>query len=100
MPVEIDEAEGAIELDPATVNGDVDFEGVGFRYGAESDHVLGGVDIHVPAHTTLAYLLARLYDVGDGAVRIDGIDVREFTHESLAAVVGLVSQETYLFHAS
>ncbi len=113
MPVEIEEAEGAIELDPAAVTGDVEFEGVGFRYGADGEHVLGGVDIHVPAHTTLAivgetgsgkttlaYLLARLYDVGDGAVRIDGIDVRELTHESLAAVVGLVSQETYLFHAS
>ena len=50
--------------------------------------------------TTLAYLLARLYDVDSGAVRIDGIDVRDLTHESLAAVVGLVSQETYLFHAS
>jgi ATP-binding cassette subfamily B protein len=113
MPIEIEEAEGAIELDPATVNGDVDFEGVGFRYGADGDSIVSGVDIHVPAHstlaivgetgsgkTTLAYLLARLYDVGDGAVRIDGIDVRDLTHESLAAVVGLVSQETYLFHAS
>ncbi len=113
MPVEIQEAEGAIDLDPADVTGDVDFEGVGFRYGADGERVLGGVDIHVPAHTTLAivgetgsgkttlaYLLARLYDVGDGAVRIDGIDVRDLTHESLARVVGMVSQETYLFHAS
>jgi ATP-binding cassette subfamily B protein len=113
MPVEIEEAEGAIELDPARVKGDVDFEGIAFRYGADGEAVLTGVDIHVPAHTTLAivgetgsgkttlaYLLARLYDVSQGAVRIDGIDVRELTHESLAAVVGLVSQETYLFHAS
>ena len=113
MPVEIDEVEGAIELDPAAVTGDVDFEGIEFRYGADGETVLTGVDIHVPAHstlaivgetgsgkTTLAYLLARLYDVSEGAVRIDGIDVRDLTHESLAAVVGLVSQETYLFHAS
>jgi ATP-binding cassette subfamily B protein len=50
--------------------------------------------------TTLAYLLARLYDAGEGAVKIDGVDVRELTHGSLAAIVGLVSQETYLFHAS
>ena len=50
--------------------------------------------------TTLAYLLARLYDVQEGRVTIDGIDVRDLTHASLAAVVGVVSQETHLFHAS
>jgi ATP-binding cassette subfamily B protein len=113
MPVEIDERDGAVELDPAAVHGDVDFDGVGFRYGADGDEILGGVDIHVPANTTLAvvgetgsgkttlaYLLARLYDVDSGAVRIEGTDVRDLTHASLAAVVGLVSQETYLFHAS
>ena len=79
MPVEIDEREGAVELDPAAVHGDVDFDGVGFRYGADGDEILSGVDIHVPANTTLAvvgetgsgkttlaYLLARLYDVDSG----------------------------------
>ena len=113
MPVEIDERDGAVELDPAAVHGDVEFDGVGFRYGADGDEILSGVDIHVPANTTLAvvgetgsgkttlaYLLARLYDVDSGAVRIEGTDVRDLTHASLAAVVGLVSQETYLFHAS
>ena len=113
MPVEIDERDGAVELDPAGVHGDVEFDGVGFRYSGDGDEILGGVDIHVPANTTLAvvgetgsgkttlaYLLARLYDVDSGAVRIDGTDVRDLTHASLAAVVGLVSQETYLFHAS
>ncbi len=50
--------------------------------------------------TTLAYLAARLYDVERGAVRIDGVDVREVTLDSLAAAVGVVSQETYLFHSS
>jgi ATP-binding cassette subfamily B protein len=48
----------------------------------------------------MGYLVARLYDAERGAVLIDGVDVREATHESLAATVGLVSQETYLFHAS
>ena len=46
------------------------------------------------------YLVARLYEPQRGAVRIDGVDIREVTLESLAATVGLVSQETYLFHAS
>jgi ATP-binding cassette, subfamily B, bacterial len=50
--------------------------------------------------TTCAYLVARLYDATQGSVSIDGVDVRELTFESLAATVGVVSQETYLFHAS
>ena len=116
MPVEIAEREGATELDPAAVRGDVSFAGVGFRYGGEEDggeQILDGIDIEVPAgttlaivgetgsgKTTLAYLLARLYDADRGAVRIDGTDVRDVTHASLAGTVGLVSQETYLFHAT
>ena len=50
--------------------------------------------------TTCGYLVARLYDATEGTVSIDGIDVRELTFESLAAAVGVVSQETYLFHST
>ncbi len=50
--------------------------------------------------TTCAYLVARLYDASEGSVSVDGTDVRELTFESLAATVGVVSQETYLFHAT
>ena len=50
--------------------------------------------------TTCAYLVARLYDPTRGTVTIDGIDVRELTFDSLTDAVGVVSQETYLFHAS
>ncbi len=50
--------------------------------------------------TTLSYLVPRLYDVQRGAVTIDGIDVRDVTLASLADVVGMVTQDTYLFHAS
>jgi ATP-binding cassette subfamily B protein len=50
--------------------------------------------------TTLGYLVARLYEAERGAVLIDGTDIRQATFESLAAAVGVVSQETYLFHAS
>jgi ATP-binding cassette subfamily B protein len=50
--------------------------------------------------TTLAYLVARLYEPQRGRVEIDGVDIRDMTLGSLAATVGLVSQETYLFHAS
>ncbi len=50
--------------------------------------------------TTLAQLVPRLYDVTAGAVRIDGVDVRDLTQDSLRAAVGVVSQEPHLFHAS
>jgi ATP-binding cassette subfamily B protein len=50
--------------------------------------------------TTVGYLVARLYDVERGSVTIDGIDIRSATMASLARTVGVVSQETYLFHAS
>jgi ATP-binding cassette, subfamily B, bacterial len=50
--------------------------------------------------TTLGYLVARLYDVGSGAVRIEGTDVRDLTFDALRSIVGVVSQETYLFHGT
>src|ERR671939_168055 len=50
--------------------------------------------------TTISYLVPRLYDVTRGAVRIDGVDVREIKLASLAEIVGMVTQETYLFHSS
>jgi len=74
---------------------------------------LRDIDLEIPAgtttalvgatgsgKTTLAYLVARLYEVTEGAVLVDGVDIRDVTLDSLAAAVGLVSQETYLFHAS
>jgi ATP-binding cassette subfamily B protein len=50
--------------------------------------------------TTLGYLIARLYDVSDGAVLLDGTDVRDLSFASLRRIVGVVSQDTYLFHGS
>jgi len=50
--------------------------------------------------TTLGYLVARLYEPDEGQVTIDGVDIRDMSLASLAATVGVVSQETYLFHAS
>ena len=50
--------------------------------------------------TTTTYLIPRLYDVDEGRVAIDGIDVRQLTLESLGEVIGFVTQETYLFHAT
>ena len=50
--------------------------------------------------TTITYMVPRLYDVDEGAVTIDGIDVKDLALESLGEIVGVVTQETYLFHAS
>ena len=80
---------------------------------APSEQVLFDVSLVVPAgtmtalvgpsgagKTTITNLVGRLYDATDGRVEIDGVDVRELTFASLAASVGVVSQETYLFHSS
>ena len=50
--------------------------------------------------TSISYLMSRLYDVTEGAVRIDGIDVRDLRLSSLAGLIGYVTQESYLFHTS
>ncbi|MET0604104.1 MAG: ABC transporter ATP-binding protein [Baekduia sp.] len=111
LPVDLEEAAAPIEL--RDVRGEVRFEGVTFGYDADARPTLDGVDLDVPAgsftaivgetgsgKTTLAYLAARLYDVGAGRVTIDGVDVRDASFASLARTVGLVSQDTYLFHAT
>jgi ATP-binding cassette, subfamily B, bacterial len=113
LPIEIGERNGAIALGAGAAGGAVAFEQVGFRYTPDGDWTLREIDLEIPAgttlavvgetgagKTTLAYLLARLYEVEEGRVTIDGIDVRDLSHASLASVVGVVSQETYLFHAS
>jgi ATP-binding cassette, subfamily B, bacterial len=115
LPVDIVEAEHPIELRPAEVLGEVRMENVSFRYGKgdEDAWTLRGVDLDIPAgtrtaivgetgagKTTLGYLVARLYEPQEGRVTVDGVDVRDASLASLAATVGVVSQETYLFHAS
>jgi ATP-binding cassette, subfamily B, bacterial len=118
LPVDIVQAPDPIELRPEEVLGEVRLDDVSFRYGAVgggegSDWTLRHVDLVVPAgtrtaivgetgsgKTTLGYLVARLYEPQEGRVTIDGIDIREVSLASLAATVGVVSQETYLFHAS
>jgi len=108
QPVDIVEGSHVLERP----RGDVAFDGVCFRYDDDA-WTLQDVAFTVPAgtktaivgetgsgKTTCGYLVARLYDATQGAVTIDGIDVRELTFESLSAAVGVVSQETYLFHST
>ncbi|HET7050698.1 MAG TPA: ABC transporter ATP-binding protein [Solirubrobacteraceae bacterium] len=115
LPVDIVEKPNPVQLRPSEVLGEVRFEDVSFRYGADEDAswTLHDIELVVPAgtrtaivgetgagKTTLGYLVARLYEPQQGRVTIDGVDVRDASLESLAATVGVVSQETYLFHAS
>jgi ATP-binding cassette, subfamily B, bacterial len=109
QPVDIVEGTRALE----GTRGEVVFDAVSFRYDEGGPWTLEDVAFAVPpgtttalvgetgsGKTTCAYLVARLYDATRGAVTIDGVDVRELTFASLSAAVGVVSQETYLFHAT
>ncbi|MGA4847150.1 ABC transporter ATP-binding protein [Streptomyces sp. G5(2025)] len=111
LTVDITEPEKPVRLD--TIKGEVRFEDVEFRYDEKSGPTLQGIDIAVPAggtlavvgatgsgKSTLSHLVPRLYDVTGGRVTLDGVDVRDLDFDTLARAVGVVSQETYLFHAS
>ncbi|MET9154971.1 ABC transporter ATP-binding protein [Streptomyces griseoflavus] len=111
LPVDITEREDPVHLD--RIKGEVRFEDVTFRYDGKGGPVLDGIDITVPAggslavvgptgagKSTLGHLVPRLYDVTGGRVTLDGVDVRDLDFDTLARAVGVVSQETYLFHAS
>ncbi|WP_406116039.1 ABC transporter ATP-binding protein [Streptomyces sp. NBC_01014] len=111
LPVDITEPEHPVRLDK--VRGEVRFQDVDFGYDEKSGPTLAAIDIEVPAggslavvgptgsgKSTLSYLVPRLYDVTGGRVTLDGVDVRELDFATLARAVGVVSQETYLFHAS
>jgi ATP-binding cassette subfamily B protein len=130
MPHEITDAPDARTLRPQDVAGAVQLANVRFRYedpdpetpvspevgepGApRREWTLDRVDLDIlpgqlaalvgpsgAGKTTITYLVPRLYDVQEGAVRIDGIDVRGITLESIGDIVGVVTQETYLFHTT
>ena len=109
LPVDIIESKDPVALRPKEVLGEVRFEDVSFKYDGERDGpwTLDDISLVVPAgtrtaivgetgagKTTLGYLVARLYEPQQGRVTIDGVDVRDASLESLAATVGVVSQET------
>ena len=108
QPIDIEERPDAIAVGQT---GDVVFDHVSFRYG--EDWTLQDVSFTVQegtttalvgetgsGKTTLGYLAARLYDVSSGRITIGGVDIRDLSFEALTNLVGVVSQETYLFHES
>jgi len=83
----------AIEMLPTFALEGIDFE-------AQPGELVALVGPSGSGKTTTTYLIPRLYDVDSGAVEIDGMDIRRIKLESLGQVIGVVTQETYLFHAS
>ncbi|AMY25827.1 ABC transporter ATP-binding protein [Rhodococcus fascians] len=113
LPIDVAEPEHPVTLSRESVRGDVAFRGVDFTYAAATVPTLCNIDLDVPAgstlalvgatgsgKTTLGYLVARLHDPTAGSVTIDGVDLRHLASENIADLVGVVSQETYLFHAT
>jgi ATP-binding cassette subfamily B protein len=113
LPVEVDDPAHPVDMDPSRVAGRLRFEDVTFTYPGNDTAAVAGIGLDVPAGTTLALvgetgsgkstiaaLIARLYDPTGGRVTIDGIDIRDMRLADLVAVVGIVSQETYLLHTT
>ncbi|MEH0818905.1 MULTISPECIES: ABC transporter ATP-binding protein [unclassified Micromonospora] len=113
LPVEVAEPARPVPLDPATARGHLRVEDVTFSYPGSDTAALAGVSLDVPGGTslalvgetgsgksTLAALISRLHDPDAGRITIDGIDLRDLRPADLAAVVGVVSQETYLLHGT
>jgi subfamily B ATP-binding cassette protein HlyB/CyaB len=111
FPESPDEPAG-ITLD--TPRGEIAFEDVYFRYGGEEDpYILSGVSVKIPAgktfaivgrsgsgKTTLVRLLARLYDLTEGRILLDGVDIRSLDLSQLRKVVGFVLQESFIFNGT
>jgi ATP-binding cassette subfamily B protein len=112
----IKDAEGAVALTPSDPVGEIEFRDVTFRYpdSQAGEHpTLDDVSFTIRAgqfaafvgpsgagKTTVSYLVPRLYEASDGSVLFAGKDVRGLQHDSLIDHIGIVSQETYLFHAT
>lgn len=92
------------------LKGNIVFDNVSFRYESNNEQVLSHIDLQVKegeyvalvgpsgvGKTTLCSLIPRFYEVSDGAIRIDGMDVRDITQSSLRTQIGIVQQDVYLF---
>ncbi len=111
LPVGIADKPGAKELKAFTTS--IEFDNAHFRYPTGDTDALEGINLRVSAgevvalvgpsgagKSTIANLVPRFYDVTAGAVRVDGMDVRDIRVDSLRAQIGIVSQETFLFNGS
>ncbi|MEU8116796.1 ABC transporter ATP-binding protein [Micromonospora sp. NPDC048947] len=113
LPVDVADPAEPVRLDPARVRGHLRLEDVTFGYPGSDTAALAGITLDVPAGTslalvgetgsgksTLAGLVSRLHDPTAGRITVDGVDLRDLRLADLAAIVGVVSQETYLLHTT
>ncbi|SCF13300.1 ABC transporter ATP-binding protein [Micromonospora chokoriensis] len=113
LPVDVADPAEPVRLDPARVRGHLRLEDVTFGYPGSDTAALAGISLDVPAGTglalvgetgsgksTLAGLVSRLHDPTAGRITVDGVDLRDLRLADLAAIVGVVSQETYLLHTT
>jgi ATP-binding cassette subfamily B protein len=113
LPIEIVEPADPVEIDPARVLGELRFDDVSYRYPGADSPAVNSVNLRIApgqslalvgqtgsGKSTLAALAARLADPTSGRMTIDGIDLRDLPLTTLASIVGVVSQETFLLHAS
>ncbi|WP_196802585.1 ABC transporter ATP-binding protein [Magnetospirillum fulvum] len=112
-PVEIVERVDPVVIPRKAMRGTVQMEQVCFSYENAHRPAVNNVSLTIPAgshvaivgatgsgKTTLGYLLARLYDVDKGAIRFDGVDLRDMSFDTLSQMLGVVTQDPYLLHAS
>ncbi|MER6754350.1 ABC transporter ATP-binding protein [Micromonospora echinofusca] len=113
LPVEVADPAEPVDVDPRRVRGDLRLTDVTFSYPGSDAAAVAGITLDVPAGTglalvgetgsgksTLAALVSRLHDPTSGRISIDGVDLRDLRLADLAAIVGVVSQETYLLHTT
>ena len=111
LPIEIEEPANPVQL--PVVRGELRFDDVSFGYPGSDVKTLDHIDLTLTAgrhvaivgatgsgKTTLGYLGARLYEPVSGSVTLDGVSLSKFSQVDLAHAIGIVSQETYLLHAS
>lgn len=113
VPYDIVDEPGARPLNAGEGSGSIDFRKVWFKYNADHDWVLKGIDLSISPGQTVAFvgmsgggksslisLIPRFYDVTEGSLRVDGQDVRDLTQESLRRNIGMVLQDNFLFSGS
>lgn len=112
-PTEITERIEPVVIPREAMRGTVQMEKVRFSYADGDRPAIDDVTLTIPAgshvaivgptgsgKTTLGYLLARLYDVDSGSIRFDGVDLRDLSFDTLSRMLGVVTQDPYLLHAS
>jgi len=110
LEVQPEIVDSATAIDVGRVRGNIEFRDVRFRYREDQGYVLNDIALHIEAgeyialvgasgvgKTTLCSLLPRFYEVSEGAILIDGMDIREMTLNSLRRQIGVVQQDVYLF---